>query len=97
MRILWVILLLVGCTAHAVEVPNKYILAFKAVNVCPSSGEYVRDTDGKCVGYTVAPIVPLECGGEISLFNLQWVRNDKAAERSVRLSLRNCKDLGDKK
>lgn len=42
--------------------------AFERQSPCPSTGK----TSGRCPGYVVDHVVPLECGGADAAFNMQW-------------------------
>ena len=41
---------------------------FERAHPCPSTGK----TSGRCPGYVVDHVKPLECGGADTAFNMQW-------------------------
>lgn len=45
------------------------LTAFKRIHPCPSTGS----TIGPCKGWNLDHVIPLGCGGEDSVSNLQWL------------------------
>jgi hypothetical protein len=56
--------------------------AFKRQHPCPANG----NTRGRCPGYVVDHMNPLECGGADAPFNMQWqtAAEGKAKDRTER-------------
>jgi hypothetical protein len=56
--------------------------AFKREHPCPANG----NTHGRCPGYVIDHMNPLECGGADAPFNMQWqtVADGKAKDRTER-------------
>lgn len=42
--------------------------AFEREHPCPSTGK----TSGRCPGYVIDHVMPLQCGGADAPFNMQW-------------------------
>ena len=57
--------------------------AFERQHPCPSTGK----TSGRCPGYVVDHVRPLECGGADAPSNMQWqtVAEGKAKDKTERL------------
>jgi hypothetical protein len=58
---------------------------FKRMHPCPSTGS----PKGRCPGYVIDHVNPLECGGADAPFNMQWqtITDGKAKDRLER----NCR------
>ena len=56
--------------------------AFKLVEPCPATGTFT----GKCPGYVIDHINPLECGGAHAATNMQWqtAADGKAKDKTER-------------
>jgi hypothetical protein len=56
--------------------------AFKRAQPCPSNG----NTSGKCPGYVIDHVRPLECGGADAPSNMQWqtIAAGKAKDKTER-------------
>jgi hypothetical protein len=54
--------------------------AFKREHPCPANG----NTRGKCPGYVIDHIKPLECGGADAPYNMQWqtIADGKAKDKT---------------
>jgi hypothetical protein len=50
---------------------------FRKSNPCPATGK----TTGKCRGYVIDHVKPLECGGADSKGNMQWQSRGDAAQK----------------
>lgn len=48
---------------------DKVIAAFKLQWACPSTGKH----SGACPGWAIDHVVPLDCGGVDSVWNMQWL------------------------
>ena len=57
--------------------------AFERQHPCPSTGK----TSGRCPGYVVDHVRPLECGGADAPSNMQWqtIAEGKAKDKTERL------------
>lgn len=78
-----------GLTPHASVMRDKHgrikrskaaKAAFERQNPCPSTGK----SSGRCPGYVVDHVKPLECGGADAPGNMQWqtVANGKAKDKT---------------
>jgi hypothetical protein len=57
--------------------------AFERQHPCPSSGK----TSGRCPGYVIDHVKPLECGGADAPSNMHWqtIAEGKAKDKTERL------------
>ena len=83
-----IVLLVLLCAAGGITAPrikrSKAVLdAFKRISPCPATGK----SKGPCPGYVIDHVIPLACGGEDAIGNLQWqtVADAKAKDRWERI------------